>query len=66
MAYPWFSIITLALVGVIALLAAGASVVVWRVRSLAVAYRSALITVIAVLAAAAIGWIVFVAPVYVD
>jgi hypothetical protein len=34
--------------------------------SLAAAYRCVLIAVVAVVAAAAIGWIVFVAPVYVD
>jgi hypothetical protein len=66
MAYPWFSIIALALVAVLALLAGGASVAVWRIRSLAVAYRCGLIGVIAVVAAAGIGWIVFVSPVYVD
>jgi hypothetical protein len=63
MAYPWFSIIALALVAVLALLAVGASVAVWRIRSLAAAYRCGLI---AVVAAAGIGWIVFVSPVYVD
>lgn len=66
MAYPWFSIIALTLVAVLALLAVGASVAVWRMRSLAPAYRCALIAVIAVVAAAAIGWIVFVSPVYMD
>lgn len=66
MAYPWYSIIALALVGVLALLAVGASVAVWRMRSLPAAYRCALIAVIAVVAAAGIGWIVFVSPVYMD
>ena len=66
MAYPWFSIIALTLVAVLALLAVGASVAVWRLRSLAMAYRCGLIGAIAVVAAAGIGWIVFVSPVYVD
>ncbi len=66
MAYPWFPIIALALVAVLALLAVGASVAVWRIRSLAAAYRCGLIGAIAVIAAAGIGWIVFVSPVYVD
>ena len=66
MAYPWFSIIALTLVAVLALLALGASVAVWRIRSLAAAYRCGLIGVIAVVAAAGIGWIVFVSPVYMD
>ena len=66
MAYPWFSIIALAVVVVLAFLAVGASVAVWRIRSLGSAYRCGLIGVIAVVAAAGIGWIVFVSPVYVD
>ena len=66
MAYPWFSIIALALVAVLALLAVGASVAVWRIRSLAAGYRCGLIGAIAVVVGAAIGWIVFVSPVYVD
>jgi putative Mn2+ efflux pump MntP len=66
MAYPWFSSIALALVAVLALLAVGASVAVWRIRSLAAAYRFGLIGAIAVVASAAIGWIIFVSPVYVD
>lgn len=66
MAYPWFSIIALALVAVLVLLTVGAGVAIWRMRSLAAAYRCALIAVVAVTAASAIGWIVFVAPVYVD
>jgi len=65
-AYPWFPIIGLALVAVLALLAVGASVAVWRIRSLAATYRCGLVGVIAVVAGAAIGWIVFVSPVYVD
>jgi hypothetical protein len=59
MADPWFSIIALALVAVLALLAVGASVAVWRIRSLAAEYRAASSS------GAAIGWIVFVSPVYV-
>ena len=66
MAYPWFSIIAVALIAVLALLAVGASVAVWRTRSLAVPYRGGLIAVILVGAAAGIGWMFFVAPVYVD
>ena len=66
MAYSWFSIITLTLVAVLTLLAVGASVAVWRIRSLATAHRCGLIGAIAVVAAAGIGWIVFVSPVYVD
>ena len=66
MAYPWFSIVALVLVAVLAILAVGFSVAVWRVRSLAAAYRCGLIGVIALVAAAGIGWIVFVAPVYMD
>jgi hypothetical protein len=52
MAYPWFSIIALALVAVLALLAVGTSVAVWRIRSLAAAYRCGLILAIAGVAAA--------------
>jgi hypothetical protein len=66
MAYPWFSIIALALIAVLAIIAAGASIAVWRIRSLAVPYRGGLIAVIAVVALAGIGWIYFVAPVYFD
>lgn len=66
MAYPWFSIIALALVAVLALLAVGASVAVWRIRSLAAGYRCGLIGAIAVVVGTAIAWIVFVSPVYVD
>ena len=65
MAYPWFSIIALALAGVIVLLTVGAAVTVWRMRSLA-AYRGALIVPITVVAGAVVGWIVFVSPVYMD
>ena len=64
--YPWFSVLALTLVAVLALLAGGASVAVWRIGSLAVAYRCGLIGAIAVVAAASIGWVVFVSPVYVD
>jgi hypothetical protein len=66
MAYPWFSIIALALIAVLAIIAAGASIAVWRMRSLAVPYRGGLIGVITVAALAGIGWIYFVAPVYFD
>lgn len=66
MAYPWFSIIALTLVAMLALLTVGASVAVWRIRSLATIYRYGLIGAIAVVAGAGIGWIVFVSPVYVD
>jgi len=54
------------MVAVLAILAMGASVAVWRIRSLAVTYRCGLIGVIAAVAAAGIGWIAFVSPVYVD
>jgi hypothetical protein len=63
---PGFSVLALTLVAALAILAVGASVVVWRIRSLAAAYRCGLIGAIAVIAAAGIGWIVFVSPVYVD
>jgi hypothetical protein len=39
---------------------------VWRAPSLSVPSRAGLIALIAVVAAAAIMWIVFVAPAYVD
>jgi hypothetical protein len=66
MAYPWFSIIALALVAVLAIVAVGVSVAVWRIGSLAWPYRTGLIAVFAVVALAGIGWIVFVLPVYLD
>jgi hypothetical protein len=66
MAYPWFSIIALALIAVLAIVAVGASLAVWRIRSLAVPYRGGLVTVIMVVALAGIGWVYFVAPVYFD
>jgi hypothetical protein len=66
MAYPGYSVLALILVAVLALLAVGASVAVWRIRSLGKTYRCGLIGVIAVVASAGIGWIVFVSPVYVD
>jgi uncharacterized membrane protein len=66
MAYPWFSIIALALIAVLAIGAVGASIALWRIRSLAVAYRCSLIGLIGVVAAAGIAWIFFVSPVYVD
>jgi hypothetical protein len=66
MAYPWFSISALALIAVLAIIAVGTSIAVWRLRSVAVPYRGGLIAVIAVVALAGIGWIYFVAPVYVD
>jgi hypothetical protein len=66
MAYPWFSIISLVMVAVLAFVAVAASLVVWRIRSLGMAYRGGLIALIAAIAVAGIGWIVFVSPVYVD
>jgi hypothetical protein len=66
MAYPWFSIIALALIAVLAIVAVGTSLAVWRIRSLAVPYRGGLVTVIMVVALAGIGWVYFVAPVYFD
>jgi hypothetical protein len=66
MAYPWFSIIALTLIAVLAIVAVGASVAVWRIGSLAAPYRGGLVAVITVGALAGIGWIYFVAPVYFD
>ena len=66
MAYPWFTIIALTLIAVLAIIAVGASVAVWRIGSLAAPYRGGLIAVIAVVASVGIAWIFFVSPVYVD
>jgi len=66
MAYPWFPIIAWTLVAVLACIAVAASVRVWRAPSLSVPSRAGLIALIAVVAAAAIMWIVFVAPAYMD
>jgi hypothetical protein len=69
MAGLWFLILALTLVVVLALLAASASVAVWRIRSLALIYRCSLIGVIAIAGAvvvAGIGWIVLMVPVYAD
>jgi hypothetical protein len=66
MPLPGFSIIALALLAVLAILAVGTSIAVWRLRSLALSYRCGLIVALAVMAAAGIGWIIFVSPVYVD
>ena len=66
MAYPWFSIIALALIAGLAIIAAAASVAVWHTRSLAAPCRGGLIALIAVVAVAGIMWIYFVSPVYVD
>jgi hypothetical protein len=66
MAYPWFSIIAITLVVVLAAIAVTASIGVWRSQSLSVPSRAILIAVIALVTATAITWIVFVAPVYVD
>jgi len=63
---PGFSIIALTLIAVLALLAVIGAVAVWRIRSLAAGYRGGIIALIVVVAAVAIGWIVFVSPVYVD
>jgi len=65
MTYPGYSVLALALVVVLALLAVG-SVVVWRIRSMTAASRYGLMGLIAVFATAGITWIVFVSPVYVD
>jgi len=65
MPHSWFSTIALTLVTVIALLAVGASVMVWRIRRTG-ASRYGLIAAIAVVASAAVFWIVFMSPVYVD
>lgn len=65
MAYPWFSIIAWTLIALLACVAVGASVAVWRIRSVSVSYRGGLIVLISLVAAAGIGWIVFVSPVYV-
>ena len=66
MAYPWFSIIALTLVAVLAGIAVATIVGVWRAGSLSVPCRASLIAFIVVVTAAAITWIMFVAPVYVD
>ena len=66
MAYPWFSIIAITLVVVLVTIAVTASVGVWRAGSLSLPSRAGLIALIAIATAAAITWIVFVAPVYVD
>jgi hypothetical protein len=66
MTYPGYSVLALALVVVFALLAVGASVAVWRIRSMTAAARYGLMGLIAVFATAGITWIVFVSPVYVD
>jgi hypothetical protein len=66
MAYPWFSIIALGLVAVLAVAAVTAIVAVWRNRSQSASFRGVLIALIAVVAAALMGWIIFVSPVYVD
>jgi hypothetical protein len=63
---PGFSIIALTLIAVLPLLAVIAAVAVWRIRSLAAGYCGGIIALIGVVAAVAIGWIVFVSPVYVD
>ena len=51
MAYPGFPIIALALIAVLAILAVGSSVAVWRIRSLTAAGRCGLIGAIALVAA---------------
>ncbi len=66
MAYPWYSITALGLAVVLAILAVGASVLVWRIRSLPTPSRYGLIGLIALFAASGIAWIVLVSPVYVD
>lgn len=65
MPHPWFSTIALTFVVGIAFLAVGASVMVWRIRPTG-ALRYGLIAVIAVVASAAVLWINFMWPVYVD
>jgi hypothetical protein len=65
MPHSWFSTIALTLITVIAFLAIGASVMVWRIRTTG-ASRYGLIAAIAVVASAAVLWIVFMWPVYVD
>jgi len=60
MPHTWFSTIALTLIAVIALLAVGASVAVWRIRSIG------LMATIWLVATAAILWVIFVWPVYVD
>jgi hypothetical protein len=64
--HPFFSTIALTLVAVIALLAVGASAVVWRIRSTGAASRGSLVAAIVLVATAAILWVIFVWPVYVD
>lgn len=65
MPHPWFSTIALTLVAGIALLAVRVSAMVWRIRPTA-ASGYVLIAAIAAVATAAILFIVFVWPVYVD
>ena len=66
MTYTGYSILALALVVVLALLAVGASVAVWRIRSMTAASRYGIMGLVAVFATAGTAWIVFVSPVYVD
>jgi CHASE2 domain-containing sensor protein len=61
-----FSFIEPALVAVLAIVAVAASIAVWRVGSLAPMHRCGLIAGIALIALAGIGWIMFVAPGYMD
>ena len=65
MPHAWFSTIALTLVAVIAVLAVGASVMVWRIRPTRAA-RYGLTAAIAFVASAIIVWIIYVWPVYVD
>jgi hypothetical protein len=64
--HPLFSTIALTAVAVIALLGVGASAVVWRIRSSGAVSRYSLIAAIVLVATAAILWVIFVWPVYVD
>jgi hypothetical protein len=66
MPHPWVSTIALTFVAVIALLAVVAGAIVWRIRSTGAASRYGFIAAIVLVATAAILWIIFVWPVYVD
>ena len=66
MAYPWFTIATWLIVTLVALLGIAGTVSAGRLRSLSLAARTGLVVVIWTAMLAAIGWLIFVAPVYVD
>ncbi len=61
-----FVILGWAIVAALAIVAVTSSIAVWRIGPLAPIHRCGLITAIAIIALAGIGWIVFVAPAYMD